>query len=198
MTPQDVINEARFIVNDSNSASYRNTDAELLGYVNDGMQAISVLAPNLFEVLSTLNCVAGTAEQGIDFTIGQAVIDVVAVVGGPRLRVIDIATLTAFNPAWPSDTPATPQSWGKYPEDVRRFYLYPAPTAGVSVTLRIVKNPTPLAITDTIKDIPVGLIPALANYVVFRAESKDDENTNSGRAAGHYQAFLATIGGGKQ
>jgi hypothetical protein len=69
---------------------------------------------------------------------------------------------------------------------------------GTAITIRYVKLPTTVALTDTITDIPAAILPALVSYTVFRAESKDDEHANSGRAASHYQTFLAALGvGGK-
>lgn len=36
--------------------------------------------------------------------------------------------------------------------------------------------------------------PALVDYVVYRAESKDDENVMNARAAAFYSAFKSKIG----
>ena len=48
MTPQDVIDDVRQLVQDTDSASYRYTDAEMLGFVNQTVKRVIILRPDLF------------------------------------------------------------------------------------------------------------------------------------------------------
>lgn len=60
--------------------------------------------------------------------------------------------------------------------------------------VRYVRNPAEVAIDDVIGDLPLAYQPALADYVVYRAESKDDEHVLNQRAAAHYAAFKIKLG----
>lgn len=193
MTPQNIITTARYILNDT-EATYRNSDTELLTYVNDGMREISSARKDLFSFVGDYTCVVSSAEQQVTFADAQEVIKVLCIHGGAALTFFDLDTMDAFKPSWRSDTAAAATGWSKHPVDPLRFFIYPkAPATAQTLDLLYVRVPTALAIGDTISEIPASLTPALVDYVVYRAESKDAEHVNSGRAVAHGAAFVAKI-----
>lgn len=194
-TPADIITTVRALYNDS-VATYRKSDTELLGYVNEGMREISSLNPPLFTTIGDMVCTAGAVEQAVTFTDAQALISVLCIHGGAALTPFEVGAMNAFNPTWRTDTAGDAKQWGRLPGDPLRFFIYPkAPATVQTLDVQYIRNPTVLLIGDTITEIPSGFMPALADFVVYRAESVDDEHANSGRATAHYQMFVAKVKG---
>lgn len=197
MTPQDIITRARDVTNDTVSSAYRQSDTELLRYFNDGVREISLLQPNIFQVIGDYVCTPSQSEQAISFTSAQAIVKVLCVHGSTALTEFSMDAMSAFNPGWRADTVGSAKQWCRAQGDLLRFFVYPpAPAATQTLDILYVVSPTDLAIGATITAIPDSLTPALVDYVVFRAESKDDEHGSSGRAVAAYQRFVSVVKGG--
>jgi hypothetical protein len=194
-TPADIIATARTIYNDADSVLYRKEDAELLGYLNDGMREVSGLKPELFMTIGDMECTAGEVEQAVSFADAQALVEVLCIHDSTALTPFDFATLSAFRPGWRTDAAGAAQQWSKLQGDPLRFFIYPKAPASQTLDVRYIRIPTVLALTDVIDEVPEAYIPALVDYVVYRAESADDEHAISGRATSHYQAFVAKVKG---
>lgn len=193
--PSDIIATARNIYNDADSVLYRKDDTELLAYVNEGILAISALKPELFNTIGDLECVAGTVEQSVTFADAQVLTEVLCIHDGNALTPFDMAVMSAFRPEWRSDDAGPAVQWTRKAGDPLRFFIYPKAPVSQILDIAYIRVPLVLALTDAITEIPVGYLPALVDYVVYRAESADDEHSNSGRAANHYQSFVAMIKG---
>jgi hypothetical protein len=196
MKPSDVITTARYIILDYSDgiSAPRQSDAELLGYFNDGIKEISTLQPMLFSTIGDMTCTPGKSEQAITFLDAARLLDVLCIHAGSAITSFDRASMDLFRPGWRADTPAPAQQWCPLEGDMLNFYIWPPAPTGQVLDVRYVRNSVVYAIGDTVADLPESYRPALVDYVVYRAESKDDENVLNQRAAGHYQAFLAKIG----
>jgi len=194
MTPQGIITEARYILNDA-TATYRQSDSELLGYVNSGIREVSALQPMVFASVGDVACVAASVEQAVTFTDAQALIDVMSIHDGNALTVFDWDAMNRFNPGWRTDTAAPARQWARIAGDPLRFFIYPKAPISQVLDIMYVRVPVTLALTDTISEVPAAYTTALVDYVVYRADSKDDEHSNSGRAVASYQAFVSKIKG---
>jgi hypothetical protein len=192
MTPQSIITTARYIVNDTDPLAYRQSDAEMLRYVIDGLREICKLQPLWFSAVAPFTCVVG-AEQTLAFADAEAIIDVPRITNGAALTVFDKSVLDAFSPGWKQATAAAAKQWSPDPNDPLRFFVNPPAIAGQSLDVQFVAPVTSVALNDTITQVPDSLEPTLADYVISRAESKDDEHVNSGRANSHLTAFIAKI-----
>lgn len=196
MTPQDIISGARPILNDTDTTAPRQSDDELLAYVNDGLREMVSLQPAIFSTIGDMLCDADTCEQAITFANAAALIEVLYIHGGPFLTPFDMASMGAFHPNWRQDPGAPARQWTRFPNDALRFYIYPkAPDALQTVCVRYARIPGTYALADTIIDIPLTLQPALIDYVVYRAESKDNEHALSQRAGQFFQSFVAKVKG---
>ena len=198
MTPQTIITSARYILNDTDSvgAGYRQSDTELLGYVNSGLSECAILQPAYYSTIGDVTCVVGQCEQGVTFTDAVALVEVLGIHGGSALTPFDLSAMNLYNPGWRADTAAAARQWSKFPNDPLKFFIYPkAPATAQIVDIRYVRVPAVYALGDTITELPGSLQPALVNYVVARSESKNDESVASGRAAAFYQAFMALVKG---
>lgn len=195
-TPQDIITTARYILNDTDAIAPRQSTTELLGYFNDGLREIAAIQPALYTEIGDLTCIINTCEQAIPYTSAQAVVDVLCIADGDAITPFDIPTMNAFNPGWRTDTGGPAVQWSKYPGQPMRFFIYPkAPATTQVLNVSYLKNATVHALTDPITEIPSSYFPPLVDYVVYRAEFKDDEHANSGRAAAAYQAFVSKVKG---
>jgi hypothetical protein len=199
MTPQSIITLGRSIINDADSVYYRTSNDDLVSYVNDGLKEVSRIAPKFFTSTGEYTCSPGQTEQGITYQDAQALDSVIRIKNGKAILPVVMETLSAFNPAWASDTAGEAQNWSRHGNDPLRFYIYPKAPAEMQVLeVLYVRNPATYAINDVIGEVPESLAPALADYVIYRAESRDDEHVNSARAVSHYQAFAQKIGGATQ
>lgn len=195
MTPQDIITSSRYVLNDT-ATPYRQSDTELLGYVNDGIREVSAIIPEQFIAVGDHVCTASQSEQNFSASVAQSILRVINIKGSTALTPFDMATMDTFKPGWKSDTPAVATQWAQYPGDSLRFFVYPpAPATTQTLSVLYVKVPTPLLIGDSITEVPVAMQVALIDYVIGRASSKDDETASSGLAAAEYGAFVAKIKG---
>ena len=196
MTPQTVITDARYLINDTETTP-RQSDTELLGYFNDGLKEVSTLRPELFLSIGDYVCTPSQSEQALTFADAQSVVQVLAIHGGAALTPFDIPTLDSFSPTWRAATPAAATQWGKYPGDALRFFIYPpAPATAQTLDVQYIRLPAAYAIDATVTDIPASFAPAMVDYVCYRAMSKDDEHSDSGRAVAAYTAFVSKAKGG--
>lgn len=196
MTPKQIIEIARYITNDTGAVTgvLRQLDAELVAYVNEGIKEVATLRPDLFITVGDLTCATDKAEQGITFLDAAKLLDVLCIHGGAAITPIDRATLDQFSPGWRTDPPGPAEHWMPIEGDPLRFLLYPPAPMGQTVDVKYVRNPGTYALDDLIPDLPASYAPALADYVVYRAEMKDDEHVIGQRAAAHYTAFKTKIG----
>ena len=104
MSPQDVITEARYPLNDTDSDEYRQSDVELLTYVNAGMKEISTIRPDLFLAIGDYTCIQSQCEQVITFQDAQRLVMPICIHGGAALTRFDISTIDTFLPQWRAAT----------------------------------------------------------------------------------------------
>lgn len=194
MTPRDIIQQARYLTLDTDSVVPRQSDDELLSYVNEGLREACILRPDLFSTVGDMTCVAGQCEQAITFMDATQLLDVLCIHGGRAITPMDRAAMDLFRPNWRADAAGPAQHWAPLTGDPLAFFIYPKAPPGQVLDVRYVRNPGVYALGDTIVDLPASYQPALSDFVVYRAESKDDEHVLNQRAAAHYAAFKTKLG----
>jgi hypothetical protein len=196
MTPQDIITSARYIINDTSTSSPRQSDTELLAYVNDGLRETVILRPELYFTVGDYLCITGQCEQTVSFVDAVALVEVLCIHGGRAITAFDFMSMSTFNPGWRTDTAGDATQYVKFANDPLKFFIYPqAPATTQILDVRYVRNPTVVGLTDGIYDLPVTYQPALVDYLVYRAESKDSESVLSQRAGAFQQSFVAKMKG---
>lgn len=181
---------ARGLLNDPSSVRY--TAADLLVYANDALDQLARLVPQLFYTDGTLTCVNGTATQTLSFNTALALIDVRRVQGGNVVSEVDRAALDSFNPAWRSTTPAAAVHWMRIPGEPLKFLIYPPAATSQVLEVTYVKVPEEHIVSaDT--GLPTALSDAIADYIVYRAESRDDEHVLSARAVQFLASFQSKV-----
>ena len=197
MTPQSCIAIARNIFNDTDVTGLRQTDAELLVYFNDGLKVCATEFPEYFQTTGDFTCTVNQTEQALTYADAQEFKSVIRIKDGKSILPMDFQAIQTFNPNWSSDAQGVAQNWAKMPDEKLRFYIYPKAPSMQVLEVIYIRNPLVYALTDTVIDVPFTWESALADYVIYRTESKDDEHTLSGRAVANYNSFLQKITGSK-
>jgi hypothetical protein len=204
-TAQSVIRRVVDTLQDPTSVRW--AVSELVRYLNDGQREVALHRPDALVTNATLTCVAGS-KQSLPNN-GSKLIDVVrnaAATSTKRaVRMVNREILDAQVPNWHNLTGSIEALHFMYdPRDPRVFYLYPP--ALTTTQLDIVYAAYPTDITEpadgttytavsgniTLPDIFAN---AIADYVLYRAYSKDSEYAgNAQRAQNHYAAFTNALG----
>ena len=193
ITARQIMRTARDIITDTEEGFYRQSDDELLRYVNDGLRECALLVPQLFYVTGDMECMPNATEQGLAFDDALTLAEVIRVRDGRMILPCDMLSFSAFNPGWGNDPQGEALHWMRHPSDLLRFYLYPKAPYGQVIEVKYVRNPAPVLIDELIEEVSPSLHPALVNYVVAKAEMKDDEHVNSGRSVAAYQQFVGLL-----
>ena len=190
MPASSIINKARIIINDTNVAGtgYRASDPEMLGWLNDALNLMLVMKPGLFTKTVNFTCTSG-AMQLLEYARTVEFIEVLGILECDRMA------LDQFLPTWRSATPAAAVHWMRVSGEPFRFDVYPPAISGASIPLRYIESPAVLtAITDVVP-VSENYEAALSEYVAGKAEIKDDEHSNTGRAAQLMDRFTSQVKG---
>lgn len=178
---------ARTILNDTDVNAYRYSAADLLQYANDALDQMVSIQPSLFHAEGEIDCLEGTL-QSVSYDDARALVQVRRIKDGPAVLPCSKDTLDAFNPSWHIEDAGPAQNWMGVENDPVRFLVYPPASQGQTLEVIYVKSPPIYALNDQ-TGLPDVYADAVADYIVYRAESRDDEHINTQRA----QAFLASF-----
>lgn len=198
LTAAYTIDKAELILQDT--TNIRWSEAELLGWFNDGQREIVMVRPDTYVQTVSHPLVAGT-RQTIPSN-GYQLIKVVRNMGangttpGRVVRKVPEEQLDSSTPDWHASTPsAITLHYTFDPRQPRSFYVYPPAVAGNTVELVYSTSPPPLAAKTDVQLIDDVYANALLDYVLYRAYSKDATSAaNIPRATAHRQAFENSLG----
>lgn len=196
MTPQDVITEVRSLVNDTRGP-YRYSDTLLLGFVNQTLRRMSVLRPDIFSVMAEFATTPGTVLQSCP-TDSVRLVEIFGIVAGGALTEVSRDTMDQSYPTWRTETSGIPVNFMRHVRSANKYFLYPAPTAGVVISGEYIQIPTTYAIGTTLTAPDDSYFSVIVDGVVFLAESVDDEHVSSGRAKLFLDSFVQSLGVGLQ
>jgi hypothetical protein len=203
-TAQKVLQRVVITLLDPNAIRWPT--AELVRYLNDGQRDIALVRPDATSTTATLALAAG-ARQTLPSS-GAKLLEVIRNTGGNKraVRLVDRVILDAQNPNWYNITGVTEIKHYTFdPREPRIFYVYP-PAASSNASVELIYSAYPTDITEpsgsalytdvtgniSVADIYVN---ALVNYILYRAYSKDSENTqNATLAASFYQLYQSLLG----
>ena len=188
-TVQDIFDEAREIIHDTNAASYRWADAELIDYLNAGLRQTVVLVPEA----NTIETVEDTGTSriarqalpagGIKFIRASRNYADDGTTPQGTIRYVEKDTLDTFDPDWEYNTAAVDGEnfFLHFCHDKREptyFYLYPPPVAdNKRVAVVYSANPTAVTVVGDTVPLPDEYINALVEYVIYRALTKESRQT---------------------
>lgn len=194
-TAGDVLDRASIVLNDEDNTRW--TEAELLGWLNDGAKAIVVRRPAAHPTTATLTLVDGESQdlpadavELLDITC-----NISGATRGRAVTLVDIRLLDSDDPSWRAGTKQTTVYHYTYDErDPLRFSVYPPVQAGTQVESVYASTPAAVTARADEVDLPDEYQPALVSYLLYRSYAKDSEYANGALAAAHFQAFESDLG----
>jgi hypothetical protein len=189
---QTAITTARTILNDEDATRY--SDADLLRYANDALDQMMVLAPRLFYADGDLECIPAQCLQTVSCADAHALVEIRRVKNGRAVIRTEKQLLDAFDPLWQEEVAAAAINWMPSVDDPLRFYIYPQAPANQVLEVCYVRIPPEFAADDDTL-VPTVYADAVADYIVYRAETRDDEHINSNRAAQFLASFTGKVKG---
>lgn len=204
-TVGQVLSRARRVLQEK-GAGIRWTTLELLDWLNEGYLAVLALRPEVGAVTTEFPCASGTRQS---LPAGAVrLLDVVRNTapgsGGMTVMGIARASLDAARRGWHGEPASiTVEHYIYEPAaDPLRFYVYPPATDAVRLEIIYSVPPQPHGAAQAsdgsteLLNYPDVYAPALVDYVLFRAFSKDAEHqANMARANMHHGAFVVALGG---
>lgn len=187
------------------NTSVRWPIAELVRYLNDGQREVVLYRPDSMVTNATVALTTG-AKQALPAN-GSKLIDVIRNTSGTKrsVRMTVRNILDTQSPNWYNLTGVTEILHYMYdPRDPKVFYVYP-PAASSGASVEIVYSAYPADITEpadgAVYTAVTGNISlpdiygnVLADYILYRAYTKDSEYAgNAQRAQAHYAAFQAAL-----
>lgn len=186
------VSSARTILNDTDSVRY--SDADLLQYANDALDVMVKIVPELFHTDGTHACTAGTVDQELSAGTAVALVSVNRIQGGDDVTEADLAALGVYDPTWRTETAGAARHWMRKGAQPRKFMIYPPAPSSQTLEITYVAVPSEYALTDD-TGLPANYSDAVADYIVYRAESRDDEHINSNRAKQFLDSFAQKVKG---
>ena len=191
MTPQDVITEARVILQDSRTP-YRYSDVVLLGFVNLSLKRLSMLRPDLFMKLGEIPTTADTVLQTLP-SDSMRLSEIFSVKDGNAVTEANREVFDQTYPGWVNEASGLPKNFIRHIRNPNRFFLYPRPQAGVVLIGEYASSPPTYAINDNVDLLPDAYLPVVVDGTVYLAESVDNEHVNSNRAKLYLDSFTQAI-----
>lgn len=204
VTAQSIIRRVVETLNDTTSVRW--PVAELVRYLNDGQREVGTYRPDALVSGTTRSLVAGP-RQTLPAN-GIKLLDIVRNDSAASFRAVRMTNrqiLDAQIPNWHALPGTTEILHFIYdPRDPLVFHVYP-PAADEGAAVYMIYAGTPAAITEPAEGstysavsgnigVPDIYANALADYVLYRAYTKDTEYAgNASRATAHYQAFTNAL-----
>jgi hypothetical protein len=203
ISAQSIIRRAVETMQDNTSVRW--PVAELVRYLNDGQREVVLYRPDSMVTNATVALVAG-AKQAVP-TNGSKLIDVIRNTAGTKrsVRMTVRNILDTQSPNWYNLAGVTEILHYMYDaRDPKVFYVYP-PAASTGASVEIVYSAYPTDITEPADgalytavtgniSLPDIYGNVLADYILYRAYTKDSEYAgNAQRAQAHYAAFQAAL-----
>lgn len=167
---------------------------ELLEWLNDGQRIIARETTDGNVVRANITAVVGTV-QSIP-AAGFRLIDVVKdTATGSDIKHADYDSLGAYNRTWRQSSSGVAELYFFNESRPKEFEVFPPQGGGelIEILYTAIPDNTTVSGEINIDDIYAD---SLVDYVVYRALSKDTEDTSPelGRATAFYRAFLMAIG----
>jgi hypothetical protein len=204
----DLIVRAQTLLQDEDSVRW--TVAELQYWLNDAYKETIGLRPDVNTQTAEYTCVAGprqviTGSFSNAIRLVEVVRNLATTSNKSSVRLTDRKSLDTQRRSWYSDTPSVSIEMYMFdPRTPKQFLVYPPATTAARLEVIYSVLPAEHTLSDaqllnpaTAETIRIDDIfaTALYDYMLYRAYSKDSEQTAMmQRAVAHYQAFQNALG----
>lgn len=191
---QDIADEARSDLNDTDSGNYRWSDADILRYINAGVREIINLVPEAGAVTDSMSPVTGSRQEiptgGTKFLkVANLIIDGDNYLVGDSITEVEADALDSTYPDWAWNTIIPDEedadNWTAHnvthdPREPTIFHLYPTvPDDDQGVLITYVEFPGKLATLAECFPLREEYVNACVLYVKFRMVARDGRNQAS-------------------
>ena len=180
------------ILNDLGNTRYSRVD--LLRYANDALDQMMLLAPQLFYADGDLECIPDQCLQTVSCADAHALVAIKRIKNGAAILPTDRGVLDLYNPSWQAATAGPAVNWMPHGDDRLRFFISPKAPANQVLEISYVRIPPEF---DEDDDTLLATVysDAVSDYIIYRAESRDDEHVNSNRASQFLASFVSKVKG---
>lgn len=199
-----VINRIKILTADEDASLRRWSDAELLMWLSDGQRVMSTLKPDVCQKIEAVQLALGT-RQSLP-SDGISLISIIRNMGrdgetpGRAIRLVKREIMDSQNPDWHGEAKRFEIRQYIYdPMDQNTFYVYPPSNGQGYVDAHF--NYVPADVDETTDNLSIldNYIPALIDYVLYRAYSKDSDFAGGvNQAKAYLETFMLMMGAGKQ
>jgi hypothetical protein len=191
MTPQDIITEARVILQD-NRVPFRYSDTVLLGFANLALKRLSIVRPDLFMTIQEIPTTPNTVLQSLP-SDSMRLSEIFSIKDGDAVTEANREVFDQTYPGWVNEAASTPKNFIRHIRNPNRFFLYPRPQAGVVLIGEYAQSPKDYTINETVDLLPDAFLPVVVDATIYMAESIDNEHVNAGRAKLYLDSFSQAI-----
>lgn len=200
-----IIDNAKLVLQEVTPAGTHWTNEELIGWLNEGYQAITQVKPDASSVNTTHGLTPGTRQEipGDGLRLIDVVRNTAANSSGMGILVSTRRALDTARRSWHSDPPSIDvEQYVFDDQDPTRFYVYPPAASGAEVELIYSAVPGPHKRARGLEGLRNESIrlndsyaPCLTDYILYRAYSKDAAHSaNLNRAQMHLRAVSTALG----
>jgi hypothetical protein len=193
-TAADLIDLATGLLEDPGNDVWGRT--ELLGYLNDGLKYLASKRPAEFVASEVVELAEGSKQSlpagSIAVVRPICNMDGTGTVRGRSIRFVDLNLLDASSPTWRTTSPGETRQLALSPDPRSEFWVSPPADAGSKIELMVERDPV-VHTQGTTLEVDAKWHPALINYMVSRALSKDSEYAQDGKAAAFLQVFMNQV-----
>jgi hypothetical protein len=190
---RSILNRVAAILNDEEYVRWE--ESELLEWLNDGQRVIARgPGTDVYVVRDDITAVAGTVQTLPSNAI--RLVDVVKNVSdGTSIHSSNYDIVDMLDNNWRSTTAGAAEIYFYDERNPKQFEVYPPQAGGELIEIVYNAQPSNVSVTGVI-GIDDMYADALTDYIVYRALSKDTEDTGLDlrKATAHYRAFLLSAG----
>lgn len=192
ITAQSIIDRAQIVLQDTTGIRWPE-GTELLGWLNEGQREVALARPDASITTTTFSCVSGT-RQDLPSS-AQQLVEVVRVANGGAVRKVPRQILDAQLPSWHTAASGDAKHYMYDPRVPHEFYVYPPAASNQQLVVRYHVSPADCASIGSTISVDDQYAPALMDYILWRAYSKDSEYTaNMDRANAARASFDRMLG----
>ena len=168
---------------------------ERCGWCVDALRELLINRPEAMTVNASFALAANTVAQAVPAGYLRLV-DVIRNANGAPVSAAMRNEMDLHRPEWmQDDAAAAVRHYMIDPQNPRAFWVWPKPATAFSVDATLLAEPPLSVAVDGSLPVDSTCLPAIVDYVLYRAFSKDAEDAfNASRALAHRDAFLAAIG----
>lgn len=198
----DIILKAGRVLSDETGIAWKN--AEMLDWYNEAILDLVVKKPETLAIVETFECAAGTqqtvpANRLAIVAMGRNMGPALSPKNGNIPVTLSKEIMDRLCPTWQGDSAKAVISAVMPSKTPRLFYVSPPQPAINPGRLEVTFSVKPTFVTaDTAAtELEDLFMPAIVEYMLYRATSKDTENPQARQySTSHLQAYMSMLGAG--